>query len=442
MYELTPYRQNQTIGDLMLRIGEAQAQGHMRKGDIIGNTVGSLGSIASGYIQDRAAAKAEAAKFAAEAPLRADADEKRRLELDALRRAKKEKDDADALKGKRSAAAALPHRQQALDMLQGDPEGQANLTKTFEAIDGYKNGLFGEIAYNLKKNNFSPEALTIAAQEMESQGFDPAKIKAIASDPNMLKTQADAWIQASPRHLEQENKDRQFGLTQKEKEAAAANLARDDARAQELLNETKRHNTATEQLTRSGQEQKTGSLQDTTGGDSIFVGQPGYKKLTPAGKTAVTSMNNFIMDAQKYRKVLDKLTGKSGVNLTGEDAAELDSAHAALLFTAAKAFEQGALQAPDKAVVEQMIPNPAKWSSILKTLSQGGKAGQLRAMDTALENFKDRMKSTWGLSPTGEGSLEDGTQVPGPSSTGPKLGEQRMFDGKIGVWDGKGWKAK
>jgi hypothetical protein len=28
-----------------------------------------------------------------------------------------------------------------------------------------------------------------------------------------------------------------------------------------------------------------------------------------------------------------------------------------------------------------------------------------------------------------------------PGTTGPKIGERRTFDGKIGEWDGKGWKA-
>lgn len=58
------FTQPNRISDLILRAGEAQADAHLRSGQIWGNTIGKLGGIASGYVEDRAAQKQEQAQAA------------------------------------------------------------------------------------------------------------------------------------------------------------------------------------------------------------------------------------------------------------------------------------------------------------------------------------------------------------------------------------------
>lgn len=53
------FTQPNRLSDLILRSGDAQADAHLRSGQIWGNTIGKLGNIASGYVEDRAAQKQE-----------------------------------------------------------------------------------------------------------------------------------------------------------------------------------------------------------------------------------------------------------------------------------------------------------------------------------------------------------------------------------------------
>lgn len=58
------FTQPNRLSDLILRSGDAQADAHLRSGQIWGNTIGKLGNIASGYVEDRAAQKQEQAQAA------------------------------------------------------------------------------------------------------------------------------------------------------------------------------------------------------------------------------------------------------------------------------------------------------------------------------------------------------------------------------------------
>lgn len=409
------YNPDNTIIGLIQQAGRDAAQGQRAGGAIWGNTVNGLGQIAAGTIQDIAAGKAQAAevarKEALEAPIR---QQQQRLGEMSIQKGERERAAAEteAMRAQKLSemfsGEAPPTPNAIIGLFADDPERGFNIVKGLTAIQ--------------------PDSEKKIERYRDQATLLRDAVAGVGSTPDPLKPQA--WTMARnsliSRGLISED------MVPPDYSPEAFEMVANFGRAPEKAAKPESFTLSPGQVRYGADGKPIASVpkevakpepQDTASADSVFVNQPAFKKLTNAGKTAVTSMNNFIQDAEKYRAKLDELTDRSGVNLTGEDAAELDSAHAALLFTAAKAFEQGALQAPDKQVVEQMIPNPAKWGSILKTVSQGGKAGQLRAMDTALSNFKARMKSTWGLSPTGtiQGSqepLQNGARVQSPS--GPK----------------------
>ncbi len=117
-----------------------------------------------------------------------------------------------------------------------------------------------------------------------------------------------------------------------------------------------------------------------------------YGNLTSSQKTAVDNLNSVMQSLSNYRALYDRLVGDSGVVLTGEDAGSLAGAYNALIFQIAQAAGTGALQAADREVVEEMIPNPTAigWlgSSALGTLRKGGKKGGLNALDEAGKIFQ------------------------------------------------------
>lgn len=451
MIPYAPSRQfspDSSIIQLIQQAGQNAAQGQRYGGAIWGNAVRDIGGIAAGTIQDIAAGKAHAAevarKEALDAPRIAAETKKRDLEIQGLERARADADRKAADDASFKSVLSTGTREKVLSSLQGDPERYRQAQEHFGRMDSHMNTMLGEAASAIRAFGDSPEAAMAQLDDLAETGFDPKRIEEmkgqIQQNPANVSALVDSFLLKSPVEAH-----RAMASSNKKPDSRSLELQLKDALTKGDMATAKAIKDAISQAGAAGRapvapkdpvykeingqtyEMKNGvavpvkiqgGVQAATPDEAPFINQPGYAKLSNAAKTAVTSMNNFIQAAEKYRSKLDTLTGPSGILLTGEDAADLDSEHAALLFTAAKAFEQGALQAPDKAVVEQMIPNPAKWSSLLKTATQGGKAGQMRAMNTTIKNFKDRMKSTWGLSATPVSNtqpLENGTTVSAPS---------------------------
>jgi hypothetical protein len=126
-------------------------------------------------------------------------------------------------------------------------------------------------------------------------------------------------------------------------------------------------------------------------------------------------------ELKNYKSLLDEYTGKSGINLTGEDAAKLRAAYSSLLFTIATAQGTGALQKSDRDVVEQGLPNPTDFLASLGNVARGGKSGQLAALNTYQNLINDKISLLTGQSQaevTGQPSaqtkqvrVQDPTQV-------------------------------
>lgn len=418
------YEPNTTIADLIQRGGAQRADSIRRGGEISANMYGSLGQIASGAFQQYQAQKAEKAKIAADAPRLAD--EARMRDVN-IRRSEAElkEQEAEALKSQalseifssdRPDPKAIiqvmgPERGMrivsGLSALQPDSEKQYRDQSTLlrDAISGV--GAVPEPlradAWKLARQNLLSRGLI--SPDMAAEEYSPAefaRVSGFGRAPEAPKAQEPFSL--SPGQV-------RYGPDGK----MIASVPREPKEPKDPTYREINGQTYIMQGTKAIPVNVPGAAVANTPDEAPFVAQPGYQKLPPAGKTAVTSMNNLIQDAKAYRQKLDELVGSSGINLTGEDAALLNSMHAGLLFTAAKAYEQGALQAPDKAVVEQIFPNPAKWSSAVGTLSRGGKAGQLSAIDNLISDFEKRMQRTWGLKPSTEAPLDLGTTVPGPA---------------------------
>jgi hypothetical protein len=184
-------QQPNRISELLLRAAEAQAEGQRRGGAIWGGALSNLGQTIGNTISDMQEQKARAPIVAAEL-----ADRKNRAEASKLtvENSKREQ----SRQARREAAMAMPNRQEAIAALASDPTGQSELIKSFESLDKYRDGIFGEVGYQLKRSNFNPQAVQFAAKEMEAQGWDPQKIQAMVSNPEALVGQVDEWLMNSP----------------------------------------------------------------------------------------------------------------------------------------------------------------------------------------------------------------------------------------------------
>lgn len=444
------YTPDSSIIQLIQQAGHDAAQGQRQGGAIWGNAVRDIGGIAAGTIQDIAAGKAHAAevarKEAIQAPILADEAKLRALNIQRSEREVAEADKEAARTAwfeSKLQSGEMPKPAEVMAMM-GEKRG-FDVIKGIGLLQPDGAARYGDQAKVLRDAARAVKALPAAAQpaawgvmrsSLISQQAVDASMVPEAFDANLLE-QAASYGQepTKPPNLELKETGAGFQPWNPQAGTLGAPVAPPKPNApKEPVYKDIGGQTYEIKNGVAVPVKIQGGVQAPTPDEAPFINQPGYAKLSNAAKTAVTSMNNFIQAAEKYRSKLDTLTGPTGILLTGEDAADLDSEHAALLFTAAKAFEQGALQAPDKAVVEQMIPNPAKWSSMLKTATQGGKAGQMRAMNTTIKNFKDRMKSTWGLSATpvlDTQPLENGTRVTVPSSTT----KPKLVQGSDGVWE-------
>jgi hypothetical protein len=100
-----------------------------------------------------------------------------------------------------------------------------------------------------------------------------------------------------------------------------------------------------------------------------------------------------------YRNLYDQYTTDEGggVQLTGEQAAELRAKKALLEFGVANAVGTGALQAADRAVVEEIIPDPTNWTGAPGMILRGGKKGALLQLDQASKIFDNASNTILGI---------------------------------------------
>lgn len=104
---------------------------------------------------------------------------------------------------------------------------------------------------------------------------------------------------------------------------------------------------------------------------------------------------------EKYRDLYKEVTKDNTLlptEISGEDAARLSTAHKLLLFDIATAQGTGALQAPDRELVEEALPdvttaNPLK---IAQMQLRGGKEGNIAAFDAAIKRMDEISNSLIG----------------------------------------------
>lgn len=115
--------------------------------------------------------------------------------------------------------------------------------------------------------------------------------------------------------------------------------------------------------------------------------------LNAAQKTKLDSINNVKQQLANYRTLIENSVGATGGNQFGADAAQLRTAKAALEFAIANAVGTGALQAADRAVVEEIIPDPTTFFGAPDRWAKGGKSGVLASVDEASKIFDTASQS-------------------------------------------------
>ena len=110
-------------------------------------------------------------------------------------------------------------------------------------------------------------------------------------------------------------------------------------------------------------------------------------ELSSTQQTKVDAINIVNSQLNNYRNLYDASVGFAGNLITGEKAAELRTARAALEFAVASAVGTGALQAADRDVVRDVIPDPTSVTGSFGSLIRGGKSGGLKSIDQARNIF-------------------------------------------------------
>ncbi len=143
-------------------------------------------------------------------------------------------------------------------------------------------------------------------------------------------------------------------------------------------------------------------------------------KLTATQKSKGDSIQNVLSQLDNYKNLISQGTNAmfGGVNMTGSDAAQIRTAKAALEFAIAQAVGTGALQAADRDVVRDMIPDPTSFAGASGMLARGGKGGAEASINEARKIFEYAQQSIGSQPiPTQESSTQvvDGyTYVQGP----------------------------
>ena len=129
--------------------------------------------------------------------------------------------------------------------------------------------------------------------------------------------------------------------------------------------------------------------------------------LTTSQITAVDQVDTVLKSLSDYKTLYTDLTSSTygGINLSGEDAAQLRASYNALMFQIAQAAGTGALQEADREIVQGMLPDPTSFKAALGGALRGGKEGGIKAIDEVskiMQNKKDAiLKTSTGAPATG-----------------------------------------
>lgn len=452
---LSPYQRG-SLGELLQQRGDIQARAQLAKGQAWANAIANIGQTVSGAISDYSAqkqAKQEAAaKAEAERPAREAAALKLRLENDKLQREGQDAIQAKADKSAIAGAMLTPSRQAAREALKDRPDLLQEVEKHWQEKDQIHGTLLAKSARAIAGNAYSPEiALSELDDYSQNYGNSPEieqMREAIKADPANIKTYTDRILLKYG-----DDKDREMLKPQEVKPDTRSLEVRfadavskgDTAQAKTLEEAIRRASAAgraPEKPDAPIYREIEGKTYEMRGGKAIpvsvpgqegpvspaeasFVAQPAFKKLPPAAKTQVVKAAELINTAKEYRKLVLDNVNESGLLLSGPMAAEINSAHGNLAFKGAGGYGQGALQAPDREVMEEIFTNPASLSpsAIAKTSIRGGKQGIKQSLDRAVKRLEDDLFRVYGLKLEDVTPLENGTRVPAPSKAPIKVGK-------------------
>lgn len=382
----TPYQRG-SLGELIARRGDIEAQGALQSGNAWANAISDVGNIAAGAFQqygaqkeERAAAKA---KELAERPAREMAAERSKLEMEKLRRESKAVAEADAKKAGTAEAFAgaikSPSRTKAFEMVANDPEATKMLTESYDRRDKARNTAFGEIAATVRRFGDSDAAVAIALEDLAEEGYDAAMVAQVSEalkDPARRGMIVDSFLKSSPDEghkalVRPEKKETDKSYSEAELAYMAAQGDQGAAKALESLNaESVRHNRAME--AKGGQK----------------------KEITPTMEANIVNrLNTQWSAANKTAKELNNQVRLMDAGLNAAERGDLAQGAQAVLVTFQKILDPGSV------VRESEFARSAAGQSVLtriegafEKLTKGGAGvplGELRKFaDLAREAVK------------------------------------------------------
>lgn len=149
----------------------------------------------------------------------------------------------------------------------------------------------------------------------------------------------------------------------------------------------------------------TGTYQQVAG---VPKSDSASSTLTAAQQTKADSIRNVRQQLANYKQLIQQDVGFTGGNQFGSDSARIRTAKAALEFAIANAVGTGALQAADRAVVEEIIPDPTTFFGAPDRWAKGGKQGVLDSIDEAEKIFTGAESS---IGSSNQGAMTGGDSV-------------------------------
>ena len=451
------YEPDSTIIQLIQRAGAQRADAQRRSGELWGGAVSGIGQLAAGTLRDIAERRdfdrASAAEAEAEAPRLEDEAKLRGLNITKAERELSTADDEAATAerlGALFAGDAPPTPNQIMGVMAKQPQRGLEIVKGLGALqegsekkyrdqmtllrdavrgvaatpDALKPQAWQMARGNLLSRNLITEDMAPAEYTPEGLasvlnfGQEPAK-----PDSRSLEVQlADARASG--------DKGRAAAIVSAIADAARAGRAPEGPKAP-VYREIDGKTYIMEGTTAKPVNVPGAILSESEPSyEKVFVGQPAFHKLTGAAKTQTSKAAGLILQAKAYRDLVLKSVGENGLILTGPQAAVVNSANGQLLFTGAGGYGQGALQAPDKATMKDIFPNPASLDprDMAKAKIRGGKEGLKQSLDAAIKKLNDDLYGVYGVKVSGDGNeapLGIGTTVAAPS---PRRGGESLID--------------
>jgi hypothetical protein len=178
---------------------------------------------------------------------------------------------------------------------------------------------------------------------------------------------------------------------------------------------------------------------------SLTVAQKQRDAVGGFEETALKNLDQFLGTAQKVVDTGSPLINKplrqiSSQLLGSPEMAAYNAARLTVIPEFAKILSNpnltGQLSDSARKEVESLISGDA-------TLAQAVSVAKILKADTANRRtaLDDQIKAIQGRIAAPPGGATS-TPAAAPQSGGPAIGERRLFNGKVGVWDGKGWKAE